>query len=1843
MIPLPQLLDGLSRGRLEVLQNAFTLHRKAFRSEFVRYLTGGVTTLAEEHVARMAILFETIFNHLKKCDKSSSFGRNVLNLTVDHINGLIFELEGVKLAANSISIQQKNAVLELLNFNFNLLKNLSEEVFIPLQSLPTKGQIGQIGRVHLNPTSSFLMNHLSSKTDEEVVQHALLNFDSLVCAKELLLSRGQSASQVNEFVQCVADAYINELLRKRQMEIAKDVIYNTNRDVWPFLKNMCLNTVDSNIRDYLAFELNSIGLLEPTEVDIWKFLILIEGVIKETEFAIRISKGSFQVDTLVDGEKQLELSMSTMLTSLPHLANAKTSLLIELYFKTSNGTLEPMLNKADCWTYLLCRNQTDVLIKWIHAACSEHLESQQDRLTTFLSSWSLSQDMIDEIQNCACSVSTQEILLDYLSKYGLYTNLESQSVQKVLLRAIRTSQIFHMSDQNIREVFVNFCLSHNIPDLLVSCDITTENQTSPWLELYSKCKILKENPISKKALCDCVKYCANYLNLSESQQWISLSCFLMADNLFGDNHDMLTQYPHLKLLLTKQMDRSHPKDLSLPSLLRQRFSSTSNHSILKHQSLSSMFKDESEITEIDFSHEPTISMYGHKETLDYKYYLKQGRPCHASMLIQSDIIKNFGRPSRKLLKRPVLFAHELAYQNANNQLITASCIAFLEMLGESSQSLRTHLAVMKQIISFLVINQNCDDTFEVPLHLTMSEEKALHPQEMYELLQNSLPLDIYKQGLAVQFAVLHNLPLPRKFLEYCGQKNDWMNYLLFCQIYCYPPETVKSFAKNFQSVALTEHFSSFLLSKSSKLSIDSTRQRSGGRLSTADVPCLKDLAQLPSTEQGSVTIPSILLNSCTKDSLFGVLLAAHNCADPGEALLHTCVEFPCPVLALLADFYQVNAEAQLVAWLASWFPKEERVNFECWPKTEPWPTDMVELVILQSLEISCSNLLTGFQIFMPEHPLVLVIDLMDGLFRQNQTLDHKPLIVFKDSCSTLGDRDEQWSLSNANFVSDIGLKVLIKSLECLPFLTQKIRLLKIIASVDISLPSGFDCSKLLAILNILEPLEVDFDVKQYFRDSAAEIQKCTEKLISLQLFEEATALSGNSFIIEEQTYKFKKRMNSRYPDIKGFCKDCSSSFDHWNVDPYTAFTFFQSCASNLKKNEDRWRALYHATIWLKRSLSNNPHIERSDLVDEIELKMWQCCFCDNNELVFHVLAEELQNSSLSSLCTKKLARSFKFSDDFHKCNRVCKKRQCPTELLNCLLDIGDIVSASRVQYFFQSNHKDLEILESCINLAEENISEQNIPRKWAKVFGLSSDNDGSESNFSDLKEETQEQQFSSETLENMKYSSTRTKILSVIQILGKHLHHGKEIGKQLVACYRLAINLGLSYSDVIAVDDPLKLLRSPVFHNIGDYSIAADTMVALRMSSSERSKFLSREIIAAISKGPAPGSAKVFLLWGYDLEQHFRHVLDLVPDPSLLGNELMIMVSKLAILDKNTPKAVLSTAVELLVRAHDCYAAACHMEGIAQVLRTVSSFAPVLKSRSEWALMVRLLTGIQRYTEMNYIFKILKENDHFEFLLRKDSVKPLSFKLALLDWLRRECPNDIALLKMTAAHFAMHEQEAALWQKEGNDCIHQLVDNNGLQNNQKTKIGLQTAMQDFSHAAECYLQADMLNHAMTCAHQAELMALQIYLLSSTSDGATLRVIMLDSKSIAKLIVSTLSFNQALIVARAYNHRPDWAAALFYHCISPGLSAEEYFTTWSSCMELTPSIVQSIAYRLQRTTAVTREMTANMKWLLGHVKDMDVRYKIASELGLKEMVESLLNAPEVAYLKDTVWQSGFKRQ
>jgi hypothetical protein len=48
-----------------------------------------------------------------------------------------------------------------------------------------------------------------------------------------------------------------------------------------------------------------------------------------------------------------------------------------------------------------------------------------------------------------------------------------------------------------------------------------------------------------------------------------------------------------------------------------------------------------------------------------------------------------------------------------------------------------------------------------------------------------------------------------------------------------------------------------------------------------------------------------------------------------------------------------------------------------------------------------------------------------------------------------------------------------------------------------------------------------------------------------------------------------------------------------------------------------------------------------------------------------------------------------------------------------------------------------------------------------------------------------------------------------------------------------------------------------------------------------------------------------------------------------------------------------------------------------------------------------------------------------------------------------------------------------------------------------------------------------------------------------------------------------------------------------------------------------------------------------KFVLG-ISDVEIKYRVASQMGFRDVIESLLNGPELPYLKDTVWQSGFNR-
>lgn len=151
--------------------------------------------------------------------------------------------------------------------------------------------------------------------------------------------------------------------------------------------------------------------------------------------------------------------------------------------------------------------------------------------------------------------------------------------------------------------------------------------------------------------------------------------------------------------------------------------------------------------------------------------------------------------------------------------------------------------------------------------------------------------------------------------------------------------------------------------------------------------------------------------------------------------------------------------------------------------------------------------------------------------------------------------------------------------------------------------------------------------------------------------------------------------------------------------------------------------------------------------------------------------------------------------------------------------------------------------------------------------------------------------------------------------------------------------------------------------------------------------------------------------------------------------------------------------------------------------------------------------------EMTYVFTLLKEHDQFEYLLRKGMDRLPLLRLALLDFLRPNCAENRELFRLVALHFHMHAEVAAMWQEEAESILKPIVDlafksilraakkpvgtpspktvdsspakNKSstslfvepvavtvpmLKASQESKRGLTSAMQNFAHSAEYYLQ-----------------------------------------------------------------------------------------------------------------------------------------------------------------------------
>ncbi|XP_031632932.1 spatacsin [Contarinia nasturtii] len=589
-------------------------------------------------------------------------------------------------------------------------------------------------------------------------------------------------------------------------------------------------------------------------------------------------------------------------------------------------------------------------------------------------------------------------------------------------------------------------------------------------------------------------------------------------------------------------------------------------------------------------------------------------------------------------------------------------------------------------------------------------------------------------------------------------------------------------------------------------------------------------------------------------------------------------------------------------------------------------------------------------------------------------------------------------------------------------------------------------------------------------------------------------LSKDTIIYEQWIYQFE---NDQHFNIE----NCDRGIIQHSISPLVLVNFLLYVSAKLDYTEIK------KYLVLKKILNaiKQHHLYPNEVIprDRIEYEMYKCVLKNdtriddiemyNSEYFETIMMAERGVLFKPFLDLKDLAGVDQltiFAKDPLKKQEIERLNQ----LMNRLLEQGDVVQALRLQGIFSHRTIDLHYLVFCMALAES----------LASLYDLSSEqkqmlNDG-------LKHAASK--FNRRTLRlkrlNTSYStsassspagktyldsesarvdfeeippSEKQDLLDAIQSLASRVKYGFKLVQRIAMVFRAAMHLEKEYMDVLQTKEAHVLLQSAIDNPcVNRLLVISDIMTSMQMTSHEIANFIAEQIARAIIKcrfytlqNSTSQSFGQNFLWEFDLDKDFHLFLELCPCTSLLGHILLRYCDALKIYRqfdslKNTEydlnayanadelreilnnlrtimeSQVLSMkkqntiTVELLIKAHECFVHECSMEGIAFVLQRCKAITAALTAAKSWLLIVKLLIGVGRYRDMYYCFEILIKNEQFECLLGQFGEES-GFKDAIISYLKEHHPDDKENYRLAALHFQMFQELAQLNESEARQII----------------------------------------------------------------------------------------------------------------------------------------------------------------------------------------------------------------
>ncbi|CAG2100254.1 unnamed protein product [Medioppia subpectinata] len=362
-----------------------------------------------------------------------------------------------------------------------------------------------------------------------------------------------------------------------------------------------------------------------------------------------------------------------------------------------------------------------------------------------------------------------------------------------------------------------------------------------------------------------------------------------------------------------------------------------------------------------------------------------------------------------------------------------------------------------------------------------------------------------------------------------------------------------------------------------------------------------------------------------------------------------------------------------------------------------------------------------------------------------------------------------------------------------------------------------------------------------------------------------------------------------------------------------------------------------------------------------------------------------------------------------------------------------------------------------------------------------------------------------------------------------------------------------------------------------------------------------------------------------EMSTSFLSMVRLLKDTTSLGTKLL--AESEALLNDSKNNFILT---KLYIKAHECFAHECDVKGIALVLRKTRLFITQnLLQLKDFNSILRLMTGIGRYSEMTYCFDLFKENNQFELLLSKRIEKAPQLRIALLDYLK----GDKEVFPLVALRFCLYREIAENHEmsakRQYNDLKYRFTTN--LMSHREQ---LETVMYEFIDAHESYSKAGCHCQAETCGRLAKLIALQLHYLPQN-----VFLINMNSTQIESFIESkSANFFEALIVANAYQYNTSWVNAVFNRVI---LNNDwNYWSDYITRRDISTSFIEEIVNKYIKFISNQNishdrviQLKKSIQRLIQYIPDYEKRFRMASKLNLNEVNHQMISEESGAYLQD----------